>query len=266
MNYMKRWFKMDIPAIELVSISKSYQQHGHKNKVLHDISLNVKKGEFVTLLGESGCGKSTLLSIVGGYMEPDQGKVYVNNQLVEKPKRNCLTLFQQHNLLPWRNVRDNVALGLTGNKKEREQKVFSALKQVGLQEQLKSFPNQLSGGMKQKVAIARAFAMEPDVILMDEPFAALDTFSRFQLQDELVRLQAQKDLSILLVTHDIDEAVYLSDRIFILRSNPGEIYEVININLRKPRNRTDQQFYQIRSRILDIFKLSREVKEPAYYI
>ncbi len=228
--------------------------------------MDVKTGEVVTLLGESGCGKSTLLNMIGGFVSPDKGEILIDNQKVSKPQRNCIILFQQHNLLPWKNVLDNVELGLQGDQKKQQKLAEEALSFVGLGDYLQSYPHELSGGMQQRVAIARAFAMKPEVILMDEPFAALDTFNRYYLQDELVRLQKQEELSILLVTHDIDEAVYLSDRIYIMSANPGEIFEEIHIDLPKPRNRSHQNFHYYRSLLMEQFKLSGIEKKPEYYI
>lgn len=252
--------------IEVKHVHKTFSQGNREQHVLNDLSFELKKGEVVTLLGESGCGKSTLLHIVGGFLQADEGEVFVAEKRVKKPSRTCVTLFQQHNLLPWRNVLDNVLLGLTGTKLENKEKALAVLQFVGLEGHLERFPHELSGGMQQRVAIARAFAMEPSVILMDEPFAALDTFNRYHLQDELVRLQAQKDVSILLVTHDIDEAIYVSDRIIVLSANPGEIYDIVDISLAKPRDRSSEQFNFYRKKILRTFKLSSETKKLEFYI
>lgn len=252
--------------IHVENAYKSYNQKGRTQQVLKDISMDVKTGEVVTLLGESGCGKSTLLNMIGGFVSPDKGEVLIDNQKVSKPQRNCIILFQQHNLLPWKNVLDNVELGLQGDQKKQQKLAEEALSFVGLGDYLQNYPHELSGGMQQRVAIARAFAMKPEVILMDEPFAALDTFNRYYLQDELVRLQKQEELSILLVTHDIDEAVYLSDRIYIMSANPGEIFEEIHIDLSKPRNRSHQNFHYYRSLLMEQFKLSGIEKKPEYYI
>lgn len=252
--------------IEVKHVHKTFSQWNTEQHVLNDLSFELKKGEVVTLLGESGCGKSTLLHIVGGFLQADEGEVFVAEKRVKKPSRTCVTLFQQHNLLPWRNVLDNVLLGLTGTKLENKEKALAVLQFVGLEGHLERFPHELSGGMQQRVAIARAFAMEPSVILMDEPFAALDTFNRYHLQDELVRLQAQKDVSILLVTHDIDEAIYVSDRIIVLSANPGEIYDIVDISLAKPRDRSSEQFNFYRKKILRTFKLSSETKKLEFYI
>jgi len=212
--------------IVVSGVNKTFYNSGEPAHVLDDISFTIKKGEIVTLLGKSGCGKSTLLNMVGGFSKVDQGQVLLDGQEVKRPTKRCVMLFQQRNLLPWRSVLKNVELGLEGEKippTEKKERVFDALKLVGLEAHTQKFPHELSGGMQQRVAIARAFAMRPDVILMDEPFAALDTFSRYHLQDELIRIQLQMKTTILLVTHDIDEAVYLSDRVLIMGSHPGSI-------------------------------------------
>lgn len=257
---------MSKPLIQLEGVSKYFSRNGHNYEVLRNISLHVNKGEIVTLLGQSGCGKSTLLNIVGGFLKPDEGTVFINDEKVTEPTKNCIILFQHHNLLPWRTVLDNVLLGLNGETKENYVKAQNALQFVGLTDYVKNYPHELSGGMQQRVAIARAFAMKPDVILMDEPFVALDTFNRYHLQDELVRLQKQDEISILLVTHDIDEAVYVSDRIYMLSSDPGEMVQSIRIELPKPRDRSHNDFYYYRNKIFDLFQLTNDVKKPEYYI
>lgn len=252
--------------ISLKNIRKTFQRNGKEHVVLENIQFDVKKGELVTLLGESGCGKSTLLNIIGGFLQPTDGNVFINETKVTKPTRECVMLFQHNNLLPWRNVLDNVQLGLTGPKKATEQKAYHVISFVGLKGYERNFPNELSGGMQQRVAIARALAMEPSVILMDEPFAALDTFNRYHLQDELVRLKRHEEATIVLVTHDIDEAVYLSDRIIILSANPGKVYEEIAIDLPDDRDRSSEQFYLYRKKILQLFEWSHEKKNLEYYI
>lgn len=252
--------------IRVEGVGKVFSDGNESKTVLKDITFHIKKGELVTLLGESGCGKSTLLEMIGGFMKPTSGEIYIGGMRVTRPIRTCVTLFQDGNLLPWLNVLDNVMLGLSGTKAEKREKAVAVLSFVGLEGHLRRFPHELSGGMKQRAAIARAFAMEPDVILMDEPFAALDTFNRYHLQDELLRLQAQKETSILLVTHDIDEAIYLSDKIIILSANPGRIYDIVDIKLTKPRDRSSEYFHQYRKNILRTFKLSSEAKRLEYYI
>lgn len=252
--------------ITVQGVTKSFPKGRGRQEVLDDISFQVNKGEVVTLLGESGCGKSTLLHIVGGFLQADQGDVLLEGKMVKGPNRQYFTLFQQNNLLPWRNVLDNVLLGLTGPKEKNLEMALEVLRFVGLERELDRYPKELSGGMQQRVAIARAFALKPDIILMDEPFAALDAFNRYHLQDELIRLQAQEGTSILLVTHDIDEAIYLSDRIIILSANPGKIYETIHISLEKPRDRSRDEFVYFRKKILQSFQFTTDERNLEFYI
>lgn len=260
---------MEEEMIKVSNVYQSYENGSTVNHVLDNVSFNVKKGEIVTLLGESGCGKSTLLNMVGGFAKADDGKVLLEGKEVKRPTKKCVMLFQQRNLLPWRSVMKNVELGLEGEKissDAKKSRVLDALKLVGLEKHLHQFPHELSGGMQQRVAIARAFAMQPDVILMDEPFAALDTFNRYHLQDELIRIQSQKKTTILLVTHDIDEAVYLSDRVLIMSSHPGKVYKEVKVIQMKPRDRTHGDFQYFRKVILDEFELSGTQKTEDYTI
>ena len=255
--------------IEVKDVNKQYNNGKESVKVLDHISFGVKKGEIVTLLGKSGCGKSTILNMVGGFEQADSGTILLDGQPIKKPSKKCTMLFQQINLLPWRTVLKNVELGLEGEKISKEEKkvrVMEALELVGLDQYLEQFPSGLSGGMQQRVAIARALAMQPEVILMDEPFAALDTFNRYLLQDELIRIQEKAQTTILIVTHDIDEAVYLSDRILIMSSHPGRIFKDIPIHLCKPRDRASSDVQYYRKRILEDFELSGKRLEPEYII
>ncbi|MEK3935651.1 ABC transporter ATP-binding protein [Sporosarcina sp. FSL W7-1349] len=255
--------------ITVAGVDKTFHTKGKSAHILDDVSFHVNKGEIVTLLGKSGCGKSTLLNMVGGFLKPDTGSVLLDGAEVVRPTKRCVMLFQQRNLLPWRSVLKNVELGLEGEaipSAEKKERVLEALKLVGLDQHQHQFPHELSGGMQQRVAIARAFAIQPDVILMDEPFAALDTFNRYNLQDELIRIQTQKKTTILLVTHDIDEAVYLSDRVLIMSSHPGKIYNELTINQGKPRDRTHGDFHYYRKKILEEFELSGAPTVPEYSI
>ncbi|KIL51822.1 ABC transporter ATP-binding protein [Jeotgalibacillus soli] len=255
--------------IEVTDVNKSFGNGAKPVHVLDNVSFRVKKGEIVTLFGKSGCGKSTMLNIVGGFERADNGDVMHDGHPVERPTKRCVMLFQQINLLPWRSVIKNVELGLEEEKisaEEKKERVMDALKLVGLEEHLNKFPHELSGGMQQRVAIARALAIQPDVILMDEPFAALDSFNRYNLQNELLRIQEKKKTTIVLVTHDIDEAVYLSDRVMIMSSHPGRIFKEISINQMKPRDRTHGDFQYYRKKILEEFQLSDEQLAPEYNI
>lgn len=255
--------------IDVKAVSKSFTNGIKKNQVLADVSLHVERGEIVTLLGKSGCGKSTLLNIVGGFVNRDSGFVSLAGEEVRKPNKNCITLFQKENLLPWRTVIKNIELGLEDtelSKREKKIRMQEVLELVSLEGYEKLFPHELSGGMQQRVAIARALAIQPSVILMDEPFAALDTFNRYTLQDELLRIQEHEHTTILLVTHDIDEAVYLSDRVMIMGSHPGQINKEIKINLTKPRDRAHEDYHYYRKRILEEFEYSNKQPAPEYFI
>ncbi|MEW8972107.1 MAG: ABC transporter ATP-binding protein [Mesobacillus sp.] len=257
------------PIIKVNQVSKSFPNNNKITKVLDDISLDINHGETISILGESGCGKSTLLNIIGGFEEADAGQVVLEGRPVTKPTRKCIMLFQNYGLLPWRSAVKNVELGLEGlnlNAKERRERALHYLGLVGLEDKGELFPHEVSGGMKQRIAIARALALQPEMILMDEPFAALDTFNRYYLQDELLRIQSQEKTTIALVTHDIDEAIYLSDRIFIMQANPGRIHKEVKIQLSKPRDRSHSDFQHYRKMIFEEFHFNRSNSSIEYHI
>ncbi|MEK4495470.1 ABC transporter ATP-binding protein [Ureibacillus sp. FSL W8-0352] len=246
--------------IQVLQVSKSFKNKDQEVKVLNDISFNVGKGEIISILGESGCGKSTLLNIIGGFEQTTSGEVLLDGTKVNVPSQKCIMLFQNYGLLPWRSVLKNVELGLEktiSNAKLRTEKAMHYIDLVGLKGKEDMFPHELSGGMQQRVGIARALAIQPELILMDEPFAALDTFNRYHLQNELLRIQSQEKTTMILVTHDIDEAIYLSDRIFIMHPNPGRIHKEIKIELTKPRDRSDGDFQYYRNIIFKEFHFNR---------
>lgn len=253
------------PLISIKKVSKAFKTQA----VLEQISLDVQKGEVIAILGKSGCGKSTLLNLVGGFEQPSVGQVLLDNQIVEKASKRCIMLMQNYGLLPWRSVQKNVELALEDTnltKIERQQRAQHYLKLVGLENRLSALPSELSGGMQQRVAIARALAIQPEVILMDEPFAALDTFTRYYLQDELLAIQKEEHTTILLVTHDIDEAIYLADRIFIMSPNPGRIHRELHIRSAKPRNRSDSEFQHFREIIFNEFQFTHPQNRIEYNI
>lgn len=257
------------PLIKIDQVSKSFQNKNIENQVLQQISLDINRGEIVSILGESGCGKSTLLNIIGGFEKADEGQVLLDGNKVNRPNRNCVMLFQDYGLLPWRSVLKNVELGLENLKlsvAERKEKALHYLDLVGLTGKEGLLPHELSGGMKQRVGIARALSLQPEVILLDEPFAALDTFNRYNLQNELLRIQSAEKTTMVLVTHDIDEAIYLSDRIFIMQPNPGQVHKEIKILLSKPRDRSHQEFQNYRRQVFDHFHLSRVAIDIEYNI
>ncbi|SFE05230.1 NitT/TauT family transport system ATP-binding protein [Lentibacillus persicus] len=257
------------PLVTLEHVDKHFETAGKTNQVLADISFNVRKGEFVSLLGESGCGKSTILNLIGGFERPSSGQVLLDGKAVRNPGRRCVMLFQEYGLLPWRTVLKNVELGLEPlnlSSSTRHERAMAYLQLVGLKKNIRQFPEELSGGMKQRVAIARALAMKPELILMDEPFAALDTFNRYYLQDELLRLQKKEETTIVLVTHDIDEAVYLSDRVMIMKPHPGRISKSIKIDPAKPRDRSHGDFHYYRRTIFEEFKFTQSHEQPDFQI
>jgi NitT/TauT family transport system ATP-binding protein len=225
-------------------------------KVLDEFNLSVKPGEFVSLIGPSGCGKTTALRIVAGLLNPTSGSVVVNGQDSVGPSRDKAIVFQHFNLFPWRTALDNVAYGLEihGMKKDQRLKVAQEyLELVGLSASAKQFPAQLSGGMRQRIGIARALAINPKLLLMDEPFGALDALTREYLQGQLARICEERQLTTLFVTHSIDEAIYLSDRVVVMGVQPGRIIEEFRIAMPKPRAdynfRAEPEYARVREEI-----------------
>ncbi|WMZ72479.1 ABC transporter ATP-binding protein [Staphylococcus pseudintermedius] len=193
--------------IEIKTLHHYFGEH----HVIQDFNLTIPKGKIVSFIGKSGCGKSTLLNIIGGFLTPTSGDVVIDQTRKTAPSSDCLMLFQHHNLLPWKTINDNIKLGLTKDVSNAE--INTYLSTVGLAHQGTQFPAALSGGMQQRVAICRALIHQPRVVLLDEPLGALDAFTRYKLQDELIKLRTHTDATLILVTHDIDEALYLSDEI-----------------------------------------------------
>jgi ABC-type nitrate/sulfonate/bicarbonate transport system, ATPase component len=235
------------------NLSKKFQNGDSEFKALENINLTVKDGEFVTILGPSGCGKTTLLRIIAGLETYSDGMATLNGEMISGPGPKRGMVFQEYSLFPWKTVIGNVMFGLLMQKipkEEAEKKALAYLELVGLSEFKNSYPYELSGGMKQRVAIARALANEPEVILMDEPFGALDAQTRNNLQKELLRIWEDEKRTIIFVTHSVDEAVFLSDRIVILSKRPGAVKKEIEINIPRPRDRTRPEENQIRNDVL----------------
>lgn len=217
-------------------------------KALEDINLEITENKFVCIVGPSGCGKSTLLRIIAGLDTATDGKILFNRLEHAKPTRDIGMVFQNYSLLPWKTVLDNIALGLEFagiNKKERVEVASKYLDIIGMGEFAKAYPYELSGGMQQRVAIARALANDPKVLLMDEPFGALDAHTRIILQRELLRIWEKDKKTILFVTHSVDEAIYLADEIVIMSSKPGKIKEILNVDLPRPRERSNPKYGEI---------------------
>ncbi|MEC1178246.1 ABC transporter ATP-binding protein [Metasolibacillus meyeri] len=258
---------MVAPIVSIQQVSKQFSTKQKQEIVLDKVSFDVNKGEIIAILGKSGCGKSTLLNLIGGFEQASKGSILLDGKEIRKPSKRCVMLMQNYALLPWRSVEKNVALALEGEKltkEEIDEKAAHYLTMVGLLDKRKALPSELSGGMQQRVAIARALAIQPELILMDEPFAALDTFTRYYLQDELIQIQQREQTTIVLVTHDIDEAIYLADRIFIMSANPGRVHKEIAIKGSKPRNRADTDFQHYRELIFNEFQFTTN-KQPIEY-
>lgn len=226
------------PIISVKGLAISFEQNGRRTDVLRGLDLSVASGEFVAVVGSSGVGKSTLLRVLMGLAEPTAGEVRVMPD--PEAERPMALVFQDARLLPWRRVLDNVAFGLEktkGSRLQRRERAMAALAAVGLREFAARWPHQVSGGQRQRIAIARALAVRPSILLMDEPFSALDVATRETLQDELIRIWSETRKTILFVTHDIDEAVYLADRIVALGGKPGEVRSSRSVDVARPRRR-----------------------------
>ena len=241
-------------SIEIKNINKSFDGRGKNLSVLEEISLTIDDGELVCLLGPSGCGKTTLLRLIAGLDQPTSGEIIANGELVEKPSGDRAVIFQQYSLFPWLTVIQNVTFGLEisgGSKEENIQAAERYLKSVGLLEFKDSYPHELSGGMKQRVAIIRSLLNHSPILLMDEPFSALDMQNRHKLQEQLIGVWKRFENTIVFVTHDVDEAVYLADKIVLLDKNPGKIAEIISVDLERPRKRDSHEFLDIQESIVD---------------
>jgi ABC-type nitrate/sulfonate/bicarbonate transport system, ATPase component len=254
--------------IDIKDVSKEYLQNNSTFKALDHVSLQIEKGEFLCLLGPSGCGKTTLLNSVAGFEKVNSGSISIDGRQVSEPSISHVTIFQNYGLLPWRTVQKNVELGLESkklSKSERRDIASKFIDLVGLSRFSKSHPSQLSGGMQQRVAIARALAVDPEIIFMDEPFGALDALTRLKMQDEISNIWEQQKKTIIFVTHDIEEAVFLADRIVIMTPNPGKIKSIINVPLARKRDRTSLDFLKIRDRVFSEFNMKIPDKTE-YYI
>lgn len=241
-------------------VSKTFARRGEALRVLDDVSLTVAEGEFVCLLGPSGCGKSTLLNIVGGFEQPDGGRVTIDGAEVHGPDPRRVFVFQEYGIFPWASVWDNVALGLRRLPKAEQHVICQrTIDLVGLSGFERSYPMELSGGMKQRVEVARALAVSPDVIYMDEPFGALDSLTRLTMRAELIRIWEQERKTILFVTHDVDESIQLADRIVVMTPRPGRIAEIVTVGLPHPRDLASEAYVRIKDRLYQLLGVQRRI-------
>ena len=258
--------------VELTAVSKHFDTKKGRFQALSDVNLSIAKGEFVSLIGHSGCGKSTVLNLIAGLLEASEGGLICNGREIDGPGPERAVVFQNHSLLPWMTCFGNVHLAVErvfGGKESKAQlkaRTLQALNMVGLSHATHKHPNEISGGMKQRVGIARALAMEPKVLLMDEPFGALDALTRAHLQDELLRIVGQTQSTVVMVTHDVDEAVLLSDRIVMMTNGPAAtVGEILAVDLPRPRDRlalaNDSQYHAYRTAVLEF--LYQRQQRPA---
>lgn len=259
--------------VQLEQVDMTFHTKKGEFNALKKINLSIKEGEFVSIIGHSGCGKSTLLNLIAGLITPSKGLVFCAGREVAGPRPERAVVFQNHSLLPWLSCFENVYLAvervfaITESKAQLTARTHAALELVGLTHATDKRPNEISGGMKQRVGIARALAMEPKVLLLDEPFGALDALTRANLQDELMKIMAKSGCTAVMVTHDVDEAVLLSDRIVMMTNGPSaEIGDILSVPLARPRARLalaeDPQYNHIRAEVLR-FLYERHAKKAA---
>jgi len=240
-------------ALTIRGLSKSYPLKGKPVPVLEGIDLDIRPGEFVSILGASGCGKSTLLRLIVGLDQDYQGQILLDQQAVRGPGLERGIVFQDHRLFPWMTLQQNIALALKNHRlpaTEKSRLVAEHIELVGLGGYEQAYPHQLSGGMAQRAAIARALVNKPKVLLLDEPLGALDALTRVRLQQELQRIWVQERCTVIMVTHDIEEALYLGDRVIVMDAQPGRITEDISISLPHPRRRDSARLHDLKQRLL----------------
>jgi len=244
------------PKISFQNVSKSFDLAGQAAfTALQNLNLDIEDGEFITVVGPSGCGKSTAMNIAAGLTPPSSGQVLVDNMPVKGPGPERGVIFQQYALFPWLTVRQNVEFGLqiSGRPKDERRSIADHfIELVGLTDFADALPKMLSGGMKQRCAIARAYAVNPKILLMDEPFGALDALTRVQLQDQLLAMWSKERRTVMFITHDVDEAVYLASRVIVMAARPGRLHKIIPVNLPFPRTeemRLSSQFSELRNEV-----------------
>lgn len=248
------------PKLQVKNLGVTYQSNGKALTVLEDINLEISDGEFVCLVGPSGCGKSTLLNAMGGFLAPTNGSVSIDGETVSGPDRRRILVFQEHGVFPWLTVEGNIGFGLSKlSREERANRIAHYVELVRLQGFEHTYPSDLSGGMKQRLQVARALAVNPDVLFLDEPFGALDSITRVMMRGELLRIWRAERRTILFVTHEIDEAVQLADRVVVLSSRPARIQDVLTVDIPHPRNISSPRYLALRDELLKMIGLAYEI-------
>jgi len=237
-----------------------FSHDGNSTPVLDDIDLNVDVGEFVCLLGPSGCGKSTLLNIIAGFIPPTSGQVLIDGQLVRGPDPRRIFVFQERGVFPWQTVEGNIGFGLFKfPKRERDERIAHYIKLVGLQGFEQAYPQELSGGMKQRLEVARALAVDPDMLFLDEPFGALDSITRLGMRRELLRIWEAERKTIVFVTHDIEESVQLADRVVVMTARPAKVQRIVEVDIPHPRDISSRRYLELRDSIFEAIGLAHKV-------
>jgi ABC-type nitrate/sulfonate/bicarbonate transport system ATPase subunit len=241
-------------------IHMTFTRDGKSTPVLNDVNLDVAKGEFLCIVGPSGCGKSTLLSAIGGFLLPTSGDIRIDGEAVRGPDPRRIFVFQERGVFPWLTVEGNIEFGLFKlSKAERARRVAHYIKMVGLVGFEKAYPAELSGGMKQRLEVARALAVNPDMLLLDEPFGALDSITRLIMRGELLRIWREERNTVIFVTHDIDEAVQLADRVAVMSGRPANIQKIVDIDIAHPRDLSSPRYLELRNGILQQLGLAHQV-------
>ena len=259
----------NIGNIAIKNVHKSFPQpDGSAVTALDNIDLHFFSGEFISLIGPSGCGKSTLLRLIAGLNRPDDGSIELDGAAISAPGHERGLVFQDPTLFPWKTVYENIAFGLRARKVYREEKehIPEFIKLVGLEGFEKSYPHQLSGGMAQRASLARALVNNPKVLLLDEPLGALDAFTRMNMQDEILKIWERRGMTTVMVTHDVDEAIYMASRIVVMSARPAKIEQVITVAMGRPRERDSPDFLELRARILKILHFAGNREDLQYYL
>ena len=248
-------------AVDIDDLTKIYDPDGDSVVAVEEMSLDIGAGEFVTVLGPSGCGKSTVMECVAGYLQPTEGEVRVDGERVTKPDSSRGVVFQSNRLFPWKTIAENVRFGPEMRNAVDDERVASLIDEMGLEGFENAYPHELSGGMQQRAELARLLANDPDIMLMDEPFSGLDAMTKELMQENLLDVWGDEDRTVLFITHDVEEAIFLADRVVVMSARPGQVKEVLNVDLERPRTLdmvTTDEFTRVKRRALDLIHAEAE--------